>query len=714
MSKTAKLKEKIAKNALDGLDWPQLKNHLDDIVLDEDEFKVLLGHIRRTNSLVMAYPNAKRAKQREKFLGSLQAYADAKLGQSALQLVTETNLLNKAERGYRGILELLQQCEISKLPADVRAAAYISRAAGQCELVTRSFHDALKARKEIGLPGMLLRDDNDAPFSPDGAITAIVECLSMTLVMEAHKNKWFDAERNVVLPTLPAIGDQERYKAGSTEMLAQCWRRWRRTEQRRRFLGGKFEERSKPDLPNGIPSGVEQLTIYDPPKTEIFDHVANERLNDRLGQTLMEMLVKTNLREKAAGIKHKVALPPGGIISAEEGHSGVSLSEIVSYSIVEDRERPGGLRLLEWIRGYCVLQQLARDRETQKHSSDSLVFVIPRDELISILKCCGLSYQAASYFVKATALNDSSADLFDSPLINMQDGSLLVFGPALVAANPARVVLSIIANLGEPLARKGKAFETDILLFLKTKNLQGRTFKVKRDGEEYEYDAVLCWGDYIFIFECKNHSLSNHHPIQAYYFDLEMRSNAKQVMRLADALCRYPDILSQQMQVDVTTKTIVPCVLNALPFALPGPIDGVYFTDASVLKRFFQERYFHVNTPYRIDENVQLLHRTALHSLWAGDEPTAADYLEQLREPFQVNLILAHTELGSVPFPISSAELVVAGEFTRTEMSIDSYADLVGASSASIRKGQLEVAKGVKKLREKAKKRRRSSARRKR
>jgi len=103
-----------------------------------------------------------------------------------------------------------------------------------------------------------------------------------------------------------------------------------------------------------------------------------------------------------------------------------------------------------------------------------------------------------------------------------------------------------------------------------------------------------------------------------------------------------------------------------------------------------------------------------VHSLWAGEQPTAADYLEQLREPFQVNPMLAHTDLGSALFPISSTELVVAGEFTRTEMSIDSYADLVGASSASIRKNQLEVAKGVKRLRAKAKKLRESSTRRKR
>jgi len=702
MAKAAELKEKIAKKALGNLDWPALKHHLDEIVLDEDKFGALLGHIRRTNSLIMAYPNDKREKQREEFLDSLQGYAHAKLGQSALQLAQETNVLNKIERGYRSILEWLEQCDISKFPADVRVAASIGRAARQCELVTRSFHDALKARKEIGLPGFLLSGENHVPFSPDGAITAIVECLSMTLVMEAYKNKWFDAERDVVLPTLPTVGDQERYKAGSTELLAQCWRRWRRMEQRRRFRGGELKEMSRPDLPDGIPSTIEHLIIYDPPKTEIFDYVANERLNDRLGQTLMEMLVETNLREKASGIEEKVGLPPVGIISAEEGHSGVSLSEIVNYSIVDDWERPGGLRLLEWIRAYCVLQQLARNRASRDNSSGNLVFVVAREELISVLKRCGLSQQSASRFVKAAALKESSADLFDSPLINMQDG-LLVFGPALIAANPARVVLSIISQLGEPLARKGKAFEADILSFLKEEGFQAQTFKVKRDGEEYEYDVVLCWGDYIFIFECKNHSLSNHHPIQAYYFELEMRSSAKQVMRLADALRRYPDILSQKMRVDVTTKTVVPCVLNALPFSLPSPIDGVYFTDASVLKRFFQERYFHINRPYRIDENVQLLHRTALHSLWMGDQPTPEDYLKQLREPFQVNLMLAHTDLGSVPFPISSTELVVAGEFTRTEMSIDSYAGLVGASSASIREGQLAVAKEVKKLRAKAK-----------
>ena len=65
----------------------------------------------------------------------------------------------------------------------------------------------------------------------------------------------------------------------------------------------------------------------------------------------------------------------------------------------------------------------------------------------------------------------------------------------------------MISSLNEPLARKGKAFEADILSFLNGKGLQAQTFKAKRDGEEYEYDVVLSWENYLFVLECKNKRL---------------------------------------------------------------------------------------------------------------------------------------------------------------------------------------------------------------
>ena len=45
-----------------------------------------------------------------------------------------------------------------------------------------------------------------------------------------------------------------------------------------------------------------------------------------------------------------------------------------------------------------------------------------------------------------------------------------------------------------------------------------------RDGEEYEFDAIVPWGDYVFLFECKNGTLSGNNIVPAYYFALEQRS----------------------------------------------------------------------------------------------------------------------------------------------------------------------------------------------
>ena len=68
-----------------------------------------------------------------------------------------------------------------------------------------------------------------------------------------------------------------------------------------------------------------------------------------------------------------------------------------------------------------------------------------------------------------------------------------------------------------------------------------------------------------------------------------LRSALRQVSRQAHALRSYPDILMERAGIDSTGKTIVPCVLNSLPFSMNGCPDGVYVTDWSALKRFFDD-----------------------------------------------------------------------------------------------------------------------------
>jgi hypothetical protein len=181
-------------------------------------------------------------------------------------------------------------------------------------------------------------------------------------------------------------------------------------------------------------------------------------------------------------------------------------------------------------------------------------------------------------------------------------------------------------------------------------------------------------------------SLSSHDPVQAYYFDLERQSDARQVNRLVDGLRKYPDMLAEHVVPDAVGKTIVPCVLNSLPFSLPGKHDGVFFTDSSLLKRFFQEKNFNVKVPHHIERNVKLLHRTAFHSWWAGDKPAPNDLLRQLEEPFQLKLMHAHTRAVHASFPIAENTLAVTQELTRTEETIESLATVGGADASWMRK----------------------------
>src|SRR5690606_19802114 len=107
-------------------------------------------------------------------------------------------------------------------------------------------------------------------------------------------------------------------------------------------------------------------------------------------------------------------------------------------------------------------------------------------------------------------------------------------------------------------------------------------------GEEYEFDVIVEWGDYLFVFECKNRSLSSYNPIAAYYFALEIDSAVKQTNRLVRGLLDSPALVLDRTGIDISNKKIVPCVLNSLPYALSGEHDGVFVADASGIKRYFK------------------------------------------------------------------------------------------------------------------------------
>lgn len=349
---------------------------------------------------------------------------------------------------------------------------------------------------------------------------------------------------------------------------------------------------------------------------------------------------------------------------------------------------------MEWIRGYAVLQCLAEERYSQ-HGKSAINFVVPRVELVTLLERLGLKDGAAEKFVDRASLTMLSRDLFDQPLVRLDDGSLLVFGPGILNSDPARLTLSAIGKKGEQLGRKGRAFEAEMLRLFEGLGYAAKSFKFKHDGEEFEYDVIVPWDDYIFILECKNRTLSGHNPAAAYYFAMETGSAIKQVIRLADAMAKHADVVLQRAGIDVRNKTIVPCVVNSLPYAMTEDTEGVFVTDASGLKRFFQERYFHIVRPHLLKNNAAILHRTAMKSLWEGDKPKPADLLEYLRDPLALQLAKAHAKKVAYVFTLGERTAVSVTDLAHDEMTTASIAKLFSVDEKWVRREAKAVTEAI-------------------
>lgn len=701
-----KLKESVVKQASKTLAWAPFEQHLSTVDLDRPGATEIIGHLRRSSEFLLKRHDPKREALRATFVDALAKYLADQVGAEAVDALNDVvTMIQQIEAGYAEILRTLQATVAAKLLPEVQASAALYRAAFTYHDLTATFESAVRERKELTLQSFRLTRDDGSTYSPDGVLAGINDVTTMTLLLLGHQHRWFDADEYLVLPNLTEPTDDEVYKAGLTEALAASWSRWERMEQRCRYFEGSLKIHKKGSLPDGAPVEAETLVEYEHVcEAEYADHIANQRLNDRFVQTFQEMLLQTNVQAKVSGIGGALDLPPGGLVSPLEGHACVSLSEILGYAIVDDREAPCGLRLIEWIRGYAVLQALARERYDEI-GRIGLYFNTGRAELIATLERLGLVGGSAERFIDLASLRASSRDLFDQPLIRMQDGSLLVFGPGILNADPARLTLSAIGNRGQQLSRKGKAFEREMLEFLRKRGLDAHTLKFRQDGKEYEYDVLLSWGDHIFIFECKNRTLSGHNPVAAYYFALEMAAAEGQVRRLADGLVRHADIVRQRTGIDVTDKVIVPCVLNSLPYAINCDDGEVYFTDASGLRRFFQERYFHLVRPHRLRRYATVLHRTAMKSLWSGERPTPSDLRAYLGEPLQLQLAMAHTARSRHAFGLGERTVVAVTDLAYAEMTIASISKLFSIDPQWIKREVSTVKTSIAKARLQAERR---------
>lgn len=600
--------------------------------------------LRRAGALVLEYPTAAE-KKRDAMVKELEPYlaSGAADGKVPSAVVDALATLRVAEAGYRKMVAELSKTSASKLEPTMHVAAALRRAEIDLARMVDEFHKQRLERRDVTLQASFV-DDEGNHFAMDSVIENFVLFVSMTLQMEAHRNKWHGPEEHVVVPSLPEATDEAVEAAGSTLVLAVLWRRWEATEEKARVLGRTLRITDAAGFPKKPPGDAKQIVVEEGDDSSDWAHrVALERVTDKMSQNLLEIGASANVTpQNPKAMAGVLPLPPRGWVSNEEVHGISGLEQYLAYDITSDQERPGGLRLVEWVRGYSALKLLERTTTPGE-------LVRTRIGWQDYFARFGLASAASEVLISRLTFCRSSRDLFDHPFIRLGSGQYRLIPLALRSSSVPIVILSTLSHLGVQLQRKGKAFERVVLDTFEEAGIKAYSFKAKRGSEEYDFDAVVPWGDYLFVVECKNRSLPFGSSIQMRYFDLETEDNLAQVHRLMKGLEQHPDILAANLPPNAAEKIRVPVIVNCFPYSIPGKLDGVYQYDYSALSRFFESGEIKLRSGVR---GKKIEEYSIGMRLWAGDKPTPVDLLAQLEQSNQFKTVVDTLTLDDRGFPL--------------------------------------------------------------
>lgn len=678
---------------LEDLDWGRLDQHLAAFTLDGDAADKLIGLVLRARRLIFRYPG--NLKKRTAILHGVVAKVQADLGDEAADAAAERfEVFALIDEGYAGLRTMIEGLPLAGFSQAEQVSAYLGRVAHDWNDMQRKV-EAAGAARSLVLSSVMLETDDGHRYGVDAATSMLVNLLGMNVLLAAYKDKWFDSDDLVRLPELPTVTAEQIAQASAAHNTAIGWQQWQLIEERCRYIGGKLEKRPAADG-EGAPAGSDVM-VHSPEgiEWEMLDTIANERLGERLGQTFQDMCARTDLLSKGQGIDPGTPMPPLGYVSPEEMHSAVMLSEFIGLNAATLPVELGGLRLCEWMRGFAVLQRLAGDAvETATDPFDRAFPRMTIADLEAVLQRNGLVDAKARVFIDHASYAKSSRDVYDAPILRGEGDWCLLAVPALYAAMLIRLVLSTLSNKGFDIEGKGEAFEEQFRSVLKEEHLPVYHFEVKRAGQTYEYDAIVPWGLYLFVFECKNRSLSGTNPIASFNFLRSTLGHVEQVERLVQALRDHPDILTSQVKEDCSSLSIVPVVVSSMPFSTQGAVENVYFNDVGAINRFFSERYTHVSRLHHVGTQ-KLLHRVRLHDLWDDETPDAEAFMRHLEKPHQLDFMLAHMSVEAAGMQLGPALYAYTRIIHRKEMTMESMAALAGKTAEAIEADMEQFAQGV-------------------
>ncbi|HHW2502421.1 TPA: hypothetical protein ACUUB0_002577 [Pseudomonas aeruginosa] len=585
-------------------------------------------------------------------------------------ILADANELNekikKIEKCFDEIRGSLPECDISKLPGDVQFWSHVERASRELTILNRAGEKALgkmDARLRTGrrtdMPeAVMVRLEDGSVVNWDAAYSNQVDVLSLTLKMLAFEQKLLHAGK-LVAPPMPAITDDHVYKAGSIQLYAVSWNALENAANRTLFFGGEIgsAQDAKASLDH-FPDNF-HVKFADPiffyrevSDAEVYDFMANRRLHTWALQNTLAMATQTELRRAVMRDGGEVPDLTAGFVSEDEGITLAKLSEILSYDVFEDKELFHGLTLRQWVRGYCSLKLMAAAKKV-----DACLVTLGKAEVEQWFRDHKIPEECIDTLMGHLTFGEDSRDLYDSPLIQSQDGKCALLADVLTSCNVTNVLFSRLSSLKTKFDKKGKGFEKRVVSSFTKWGYPCKPAEFKIDGSQFEYDALVLVDDALLLIECKNNLLSSNNAVQAFRYSEAIDGNVEQIKRLERGLRERPEVVESLFGRKLDELTLVPVMLNSMTYSR-SPIDGVYISDWSALSKFFTERTI---SRFNLD-NGKKVNKQTIHTLWKGKRPTAEELIAYLSMPIQLKLLGKHLRFNQFARPMSESSIFFAPE----------------------------------------------------
>ncbi len=674
------------KEALGKPSWKKVSELIEPISRSDSEvFDRLIEDVVRTGCLIRKHATPEQRKARDKFREKLRALiADQGSTDLVDYLDSHISECSRIEEAFNAILARVEECAISKRTTQEQVWGVVERTIAEIRIVHKKLGEVVI--KSAGSNGFALMnplnvritDEDGKLVNPDAIVNNLIESMGSAIKMLAYGGL-LDGKR-IVLPPYLATSEQVQYEAIIHHVYAQAWELIEEGSEHIRYWNEELvveEEGAEPD-----DSKYQRLFRFDLDLTsEVFFFTARLRLEQ---QALQNNFKLKRLAQLAIGdpLKEKVSFAPNSFVSEDEADALLSLSAVYNYPIMTSKKEYGGLSFREWIRAYAVLQRcFARDKDGEPVFD---LVPIDRESLKATLKQASLTADKAEAFISALTFSLDKIDVYDAPLLEDSDGQLQFFAAAYAAVSLPKVILSQFSSQEIQVYGKGEIFEAEVRRMFKEAKIPVAGFKYKLDGQQFDCDAAVLWDDQLFLFECKNFSLPTGRASDDYFFMKKLEEAEDQIRRIGKQLTENPHILRQYFGKEAHWETVHLVLLNAMPLAIAGKVDGVYYYDASALGKFLREREISILVePSASQQGAP--ERVATYRLWDGETPSTSDLIRQLDDPIQLKLVQGKLA-PDWSVKRLSAQLVAAVPFVKSEtITPEEMLQLLGHTPESVK-----------------------------